>query len=354
MATPRWGIASTVSEPAPLVLAFVAHYLDLGAAEVTVYLDTPAPEIAAAVGRLPGCRVVERSPGHWRQAGYRGPPIPAERQRHNAKDAYGRSGVDWLLHVDADEFLIRADEVLDRLAALEDAVDFLLIRPLERVWILGEPDGGIFDGAFRRTAPKRIDDAWLDEVYGASARFLQRGISGNGKAKSFYRTGRGIFVGVHDPSEGQGSPAQGASLPFPALLHFDGLTRAHLIAKLQRRIGQYRHWRRGPPTARRAQMEAVAAHADDPAWLDRFVSGMQVLAPHQVEALTAAKLLVRPDFDPAPALRRWFPDHEVDLSAAHFDTLSLDQLRTSTLQRAADELVSLGGRTLRRLGAVRR
>ena len=47
---PSWAVVATVSEPAALLTAFAAHHLDLGAAAVHLYLDTPNPELRGMIG----------------------------------------------------------------------------------------------------------------------------------------------------------------------------------------------------------------------------------------------------------------------------------------------------------------
>jgi len=102
----RWGVAGTMDEPAPLILAWVAHHLSLGAAEAHVYLDRPNPEVTEALAGIEGAFVTVCDASHWANStrGTRPKRVNA-RQMLNATEVYTTRPLDWLLHCDADEFL---------------------------------------------------------------------------------------------------------------------------------------------------------------------------------------------------------------------------------------------------------
>ena len=65
MNRPSWAVVATVDEPAPLIIAFVAHTLSLGPKALHLFLDRPNPEAEAALRGLPNLHLVVCDAGHW-------------------------------------------------------------------------------------------------------------------------------------------------------------------------------------------------------------------------------------------------------------------------------------------------
>ena len=112
MTIPTWAVATTVFEPPQLLAAFAAHYAALGASEIRFYFDRPDPVGEALVCEIPQCSVVQADKDHFRTSfNVPKPENIYRRQRFNANHAYRATEADWLLHVDADEFLAPVDLV---------------------------------------------------------------------------------------------------------------------------------------------------------------------------------------------------------------------------------------------------
>ena len=314
----QWGLVSTVSEPAPLVLAFVAHYASLGASQIDIHLDVPDADLAERLLQVPGCNVFQKTVRDWVRAGHFGPPSPPRRQAFNAQESYSDASVDWLLHVDADEFLIDREAVFAKLSSVSPDADFLSLRPMERVTIAGEPEAEIFSGTFRHLVELQNLPA-IAPIYGEAMQYLDFGLSGNGRPKSFCRTGRGLLMGVHEPRRPDGTPASGELVHKPALLHFDGLTRQHFFAKLDRRISQEVGWWLFPAPGRRAQMLAVhKARGNDSERADLYRSIKCITRPQEQE-LRSLGFLEDYELDLHSALKKTFKGFSVDLSCRNFD-----------------------------------
>ena len=311
-AGPSWGIVLLAREPAVLVLTHLAWHLAAGAAEVHLFLDDPADPVAGPAAALRGVTVTRCDAGFW--AGHptgRRPGLVTARQAHCATLAYGRAGVDWLLHLDADEFLSGPlPAALARHAGHRGAV---VIPVRERVYTRPDP-ATLFEGVFRiPQPPARRSHPLLAPL----AAFAPAGVLGHALGKSATRTGLDVALHCHFPKPRDGR----AEVPKVAaegvvLLHFDGLTPAHWLAKQRARIGASAPGFLGPH--RQAQIAALAActsAAEDRALHDR----LRVLA--DPAPWVAAGLVESRPFDPAPACRAVLGSVP-DLTVAGFDGAS--------------------------------
>ncbi|HCE69928.1 glycosyltransferase family 2 protein [Ruegeria pomeroyi] len=322
-----WAVVTTCREPTVLVLAFVAHHLALGADYVELYLDAPDPELQEALADLPGCRVTLCDDAYWQQE--LGGPRPAtneKRQIRNASRAYLQAEADWLLHLDADEFL-ETDLVMARiLGGLPEAVDFLHLPNLERVFDAAEPQEQLFDGYMRAPLLRGWPDQ-ADLLDPAIQPFLHRGVVAHSQGKSAVRVGRKLWPGIHSPRAPSGHDRP---LLWPAVnarvLHYDGLTGFHWIMKLlrgwtDRGGGAAAH--AGLAPARQAQIAYVDENRGDMFALLQLHQRLKALPLVDLERLEAIGLLWRPRIDPGAALRAL--GLTADLSRVGFDEgLELD------------------------------
>lgn len=313
----QWGVVSTVSEPPQLVVAFVAHALSLGAAEVCLYLDEPAPDLAAMLRPNPRVRLVDCDAAHWRRLGMARPWVPALRQRANLQAELDAGRLPWLLHIDADEFLWGAGDIGAILAAQPQETGFLLVPVAERVHSGPADPGDVFAGRFRRQVGGPAEAA-IARIDGPAAPFLQQGMAGYAGGKSFFRSGGKVSAGIHVPD--------GASGPMPALhshliLHFDGLTPAGWVTKKRRMIAQQPEWRSFPDShsATRNQLAAVHAAGADEAAARAVYALIKELDPAREAALVAHSILLDVDLDLQAKIAAQFPGLKADRSASAVD-----------------------------------
>ena len=321
-----WGVVATVSEPLPLVLAYVAHHLGRGARRVWLFLDRPDPVLERAVAHLPQVETIRADPEAWEAL--HGMPRPAHgpgRQVVNHQMIYARGEVEWLLHLDADEYLRSVRPVEDVLAEMPDGIDWIWLILGERVRWRGAPVRRIFEGVFRRPlVPGRFGkaaEAHARAVYGDTATRLLHGLSGHILSKSLLRRGRADFLpAVHHPHlRGGGDPLK---LPHRRpngmrLLHFDGITPYSWGVKLRRAAAGPDADRRSP--ARQAQFARVRAEGHDAAKMLAMHDELLTIDAGQAEKLRELDALDERPFDPLPAVRRFFPHERLTLSAAEFD-----------------------------------
>lgn len=311
MREPKWAVVATVDEPAALIISFAAHYLALGASEVHLYLDRPNPVAEAALAGLPRLHVTVCDAQYWARVGWR-PLLHVGRQSHNANRVYARTGADWLLHCDCDEFLRDGAALRAALAAMPADAAWLRLQMAERVQAAGGGETGIFDGMFR--LPVEMFDLIGEGVYGEAARFLKDGMTGHRAGKAVVRSGLALQIGLHAPV-GQMPHLDGAA---GQMLHFDGLTRLHYALKLLRRLGEPAtagKTRHGRP--RLAQMGALRDMTGDAEAVRAWVDRLKTLTKKQIRQLGGMGHLDRQRFDPRPALAQF--GLAPDLSTAAFD-----------------------------------
>ncbi|MCO6383249.1 glycosyltransferase family 2 protein [Oceanicola sp. 502str15] len=320
---PTWAVVATVREPAELVLAFVAHHLDLGAFKVIIYLDDPEDPLRPILRAKAGVNVICCDDAYWDKVnkGRGRPPNQNVRQAINATTAYKKARADYLLHLDADEFLHMARPFAEEVARLEEEDVWLRIPAVERCWLAGDRSEHIFSGVFRhpiKQAPRITRRIYGDEV----APYLANGLAGASHGKPLVRTGHKVQVQVHAaklPGKNNGwAPHKKATGLH--VLHFDGLTPLHWAAKTLRyaeqgdeAIGRLLHEERA------RQVRHVRDNISSMPELLRFFRTITGLTPDQARALTEHGRLSAMKIDPEAAMRRAFPDVEADFSFRAFD-----------------------------------
>ncbi len=317
-ALPRWSVVATVDEPPALVQTFVAWHLHLGAERVYLYCDNPDDPVAALLADLPQVQVVTCDAAHWLRLGKSRPRRHEVRQVRNARDAYARCTSDWLIHVDADEFLWPRADIAELLAALEPEADAAVIQVAERVHLPDDPGLTVFEGAFRR--PFHSPPSKGERIFGPDYALSNKGLYGHSNGKAFVRVGRKLSMSIHRPQPAKDAADLVLARPAPdaiELLHFDGLTPTYWVYKLARmQRALVKHDGMPLSAQRRAQADALMA---DPEGADALYDRLKVARGDLAMLLQRHGLWSAPAFDPGPALAAAFPDARIDLSPAALD-----------------------------------
>lgn len=212
---PTWGIAATVKAGERDILAFAAHHLELGAHRLYIYLDEDNPAAFRHLKAHPKIRVSVCDAAHWRKLGIPRPAKHQVRQGANATHTYRRRAeVQWLAHIDVDEFLWpRTLSVGAHLATLPAHTLSARVRPIEAL------AGG--DGChFKSFVPGDARAVLMEELYPTYGRYVRGGFLSHVAGKLFVRTGLdGITLRIHNIFLGDVQNPESADFPAVDLCH---------------------------------------------------------------------------------------------------------------------------------------
>lgn len=319
-----WAIVTTAREPAALMLAHTGWHLGTGAYEVFVYLDDPEDPVAGQLATLPRVHVTLCDDAHWHRVAARQvrPDSINRRQSLNANDALARTQADWLIHIDADEFLLQERPLGAELAVIDGLDCELHLTVAERFFPAGYIQTGLFDGHFRTTTRwvnRRTDGTTYDAaIFGDHAPCLVNGVLGHAAGKCGVPRGGPFRIGIHWAYRGETRHrAERYHSSSTRLLHFDGLTRLHWLSKLLR-YAEVDPEVMGVADHRRAQIELFRTLGADLSGGLTLHAELRELGPDLTDRLRAFGLLWEQSFDPVPVLRHVLPTMP-DLSAAAFD-----------------------------------
>nr|WP_093010520.1 glycosyltransferase family 2 protein [Roseivivax halotolerans] len=240
----RWGIVATIKAPLPRILDFAAWHLDLGAERLFLYLDDGDSEAARVLNAHPQINVTETGPAYWKNKGGR-PDMHQNRQCRNARHAYNRAGtLDWIAHIDVDEFLLPEGSVSAALASLPKDALCARMRPAEA--LARESDTPARDSmrhfkAFHVDQTARQDAA--QRIFGDASRHLSGGFLSHVAGKLFIRTGhKGLQIRIHNIRLGDVQNPGEVALPDIPLGHFHAESWEAFLAAYRFRVtrGSYR------------------------------------------------------------------------------------------------------------------
>lgn len=238
----RWGIVSTIKAPLGAILDFAAWHLELGAHRLYIYLDDNAPETLAVLKAHPRIRVLHTDAAYWAKRKGR-PDKHQVRQSLNARHANNRkTEVDWLAHIDVDEFLLPARPIAAQLEDLPESALCARVRPVEALAPLpGDDPGNVAFKAFHLEQDARQRAA--EACFPTWGRLLSGGFLSHVAGKLFFRTGlKGLQIKIHNVIlNDEQNPGQ-VALADTELGHFHAADWEHFHAAYRFRLdrGSYR------------------------------------------------------------------------------------------------------------------
>lgn len=314
-----WGVVATVHEPLPMVAAFVAYHLEMGASEIWLFFDQPNPEGEALLSRYPNVRAVQCDERFWEKSAFhkRRYVQIERRQRANFTYAQAHSDVLWLAHIDCDEFVSDMPNTIPQIADLPATVNSVQMPVRESVIEIDcNPQTTVYPSSFR--APFADNEAAvIREIYGDNANLLKRGLSGYVSRKCLYRVGSGLRFGLHAPLP-RPIWEQKPETEFPKLsnlnvYHFDSLSFHAWCRKLRSRIRVARGIKgsdtfiRGH-TGRSHQVRTVLTENGVTDSASDIFHGVRGVSAKQIELLKSHGQFVRADLSIVPIAEDYFPE----------------------------------------------
>jgi Glycosyl transferase family 2/Sulfotransferase domain len=239
-----WSIVATVREPLRLVRAFVAHHLAAGAERINLYFDDPFDTAFDYLNDIERVSAIRCDSAYWEAETVKRPRDHRKRQIHNANRTYATCKSDWLIHCDADEFLVSHHNIGGLLAVFAKDMQVLRVHPVERTFAFRYDDDTLeFDGHFKgmENTPRSLGH----DLYGELGRLFPFGFQGHTDGKLFARTGvedrRVLLHRVRD----NGTPiiSEGIAEEDLCLAHFCPLGFEDWENKYRRRVDDPRYFR---------------------------------------------------------------------------------------------------------------
>ena len=190
-----WGIVSTIKASATQIEPFIVHHLHLGAEMIDIYLDAPLPNADLARLTHQKVKITNCDRAYWEATGNPVMEKHQQRQAFNATHAYRSSTLDWLAHIDCDEFIFSEANIISTLSTVPNTDDALIIPPAEE--IIQSSDAT--DLLFRRTYFNAgCDKAIIDALYPTFGTYLRFGFISHTIGKTIARCGlEDVRFGVH-------------------------------------------------------------------------------------------------------------------------------------------------------------
>ena len=205
---------ATILAPTLDVLRFAAYHLDAGAHRLFIYQDDSESNAYASLKAHPKIRVHQCNDAHWKKMGGRRPVKNQVRQSQNATHAYNRkTDVDWLIHIDVDEFIVSQADVGTTLYKLDEQTLCARLRPMEQ--LVG--DSQTFKG-FIPNGPSR--HAIVTGIYPELGKYIKGRFLSHVAGKVFRRTGlEGAKIRIHNVFQREVTSPQQVKLPTMDLAH---------------------------------------------------------------------------------------------------------------------------------------
>lgn len=209
-----WGLVATIRAPAVDILRFAAYHLDQGAHRLYIYLDDDNPTAFTALKAHSKIRVQTCDAAYWKRLAGKRPDKHQVRQTLNATHAYHRrTEVDWLIHMDVDEFLVPHTPVAAALDGVAASVTSARVRPMELL-------GGSAD-AYKAFVPANGQRRKVvGQIYPRYGAYLTGGFLSHVAGKLFLRSGLGdITFKIHNAFQGDTTLPNAAELSQIDLAH---------------------------------------------------------------------------------------------------------------------------------------
>ena len=302
--TLRWGIVSTIKAPALNIARFIAWHLDMGAADILINLDQPDQALADRLAH-PKVRFVQCDDAYWAQAPEKARESHQLRQAYNATRAYNRSDMDWLCHIDVDEFLLPDTALSAHLATVPDDAAYARITPVE---MMASDDPWNYAAHFKRArkhAKRKKHE--LRTIYPTFGGYVPEGFISYSGGKNIARVGlTNIRFGIHAMLHKGAKITNGHPLPDVVIGHAHApsweVFKQHFLYRINK--GSYRKKANGNMVLN--DILNVIVEDEGEAGLKVFFDEMCLASPERLDLLAAHDMLMTWTLDLDEKVARYF------------------------------------------------
>lgn len=195
---PDFSVVSMMREDPAIIRRFIDFYLKAGAREIILFHDGPLPDWKEWGN--PAVQMTECDDAFWEALCGGRPTSHEDAQMAVFNATWTACQSEWLLVVDADEFVLGPRPIRELLGSVPAGTDALRIPTAEAVWGPGDSPGEEFGCTYFRTAlPARGSGLIQRLLYGNLAPLFRLGLLGHTAGKHFVRRGGRISqVRLHD------------------------------------------------------------------------------------------------------------------------------------------------------------
>ncbi|WP_425039539.1 glycosyltransferase family 2 protein [Primorskyibacter sp. S187A] len=310
----RWGVVCTTNAPISDVAAWVAHYTELGAHALHVFLDAPDAETEALLAPLPHVHVTSCDARYWERVNKKRPAAHQLRQSFNATETLRTTDLHFLGHMDVDEFLISPVPVARALDFVPPDMAHARVRPVELLAPLSGPPRHFKRSHKRAGHRKQV----LEAIFPNFGPYLAGGFISHTTGKVFARTGiPETRLGVHMLKSNGANITNMTELPRMALAHCHTSGFAHFRDRIAFRLerGSYR---KAPEKETMALQDVLTflIKEEGEEGLRSFYDEVCTARPELLQALDERGMLMTHDLELAAKVVRVFGDRAPPMRTA--------------------------------------
>ena len=301
----RWGTVSTIRAPLRDIARFAAYHLDMGASEVNIFLDVPDRNTAEFFAGHDTVRVTQCTDSYWARRPEKARSTHQLRQAFNASFCYRKSGLDWLAHIDVDEFLLAPRNLAQLLAAVPAGAAYARMRSAE---MLAQPDPWNGPCHFKLTRQEvKLPKSGIYQLYPEFGQHVPQGFVSHVGGKIIARTGLpDIRLGIHSLKQKGARVTNGHYLESTHIGHAHApsweVFRRHLIFRMEK--GSYR--RKPNEPMKLGDVLQIIKEEEGEAGLRRFFDELCQASPALLAKLAAHDMLLTTQLDLDEMTIRWF------------------------------------------------
>lgn len=289
--TLKWGVVSTIKAPIEHIARFAAWHLELGAAHIHIHLDVPDVRIAKRLAH-PQITFTQCDGEYWTMAPEKALKTHQLRQAYNASRSYRVSAMDWLVHIDVDEFLLCKTPLTERLASAQHDAAFVRIHPAEIMASDTDPfNGTAYFKRTRKHAKQR--KSVLETLYPTFGAYVPEGFISYSGGKNITRTGiPNTRIGIHATMHNGVQLSNGQLMPDIAIGHAHAPTWDTFKQHFDYRMSKGSYRKKSSGSGQLNDVLTLILEDEDKKGLRQFFDEMCLATPERLDLLRDHDMLL--------------------------------------------------------------